>query len=87
MIGQRAYFLVEGMDDDDDNDDDDENDQDGADVRGFVRPGLKDTLRTCAEMIDVFRTSNFVLGHRGAALQFPEHTHAGHNATSRMGAG
>jgi len=39
----------------------------------------------CARLHFIFRTSDFVIGHRGAALQFPES--AGHDAASRMGAG
>jgi len=48
---------------------------------------LKQELGQCADRIDVFRPSDFVLGHRGAALQFPEHTTRSHDAASRMGAG
>lgn len=51
----------------------------------FKRPGLKEKLRMCARLHFIFRTSDFVIGHRGAALQFPES--AGHDAASRMGAG
>ena len=49
-------------------------------------PELKSTLQKCAKDITTFRRSNFVLGHRGAALQFPEHTDRGHDASLRMGA-
>lgn len=48
---------------------------------------LKQELGQCADRIEVFRPSDFVLGHRGAALQFPEHTTRSHDAASRMGAG
>ena len=48
---------------------------------------LKQELGRCADQIDVFRPSDFVLGHRGAALQFSEHTTRSHDAASRMGAG
>lgn len=48
---------------------------------------LKEELGQCADRIEVFRPSDFVLGHRGAALQFPEHTTRSHDAASRMGAG
>lgn len=48
---------------------------------------LKSTLQKCALNIKSFRPSNFVLGHRGAALQFPEHTDRSHDAATRMGAG
>ena len=50
-------------------------------------PELKSTLQKCALNIKSFRPSNFVLGHRGAALQFPEHTDRSHDAATRMGAG
>ncbi len=50
-------------------------------------PELKSTLQKCASDIKSFRSSNFVLGHRGAALQFPEHTDRSHDASTRMGAG
>ena len=48
---------------------------------------LKNTLQKCALNIKSFRPSDFVLGHRGASLQFPEHTDRGHDAATRMGAG
>eukprot|EP00986_Skeletonema_menzelii_P003273 scaffold981_cov144-Skeletonema_menzelii.AAC.5 len=50
-------------------------------------PELKSTLQKCSMNIKSFRPSNFVLGHRGAALQFPEHTDRSHDAATRMGAG
>jgi len=50
-------------------------------------PELKSTLQKCALTIKSFRPSDFVLGHRGAALQFPEHTDRSHDAGTRMGAG
>jgi|SaaInl74LU_5_DNA_1037368.scaffolds.fasta_scaffold12289_2 hypothetical protein len=50
-------------------------------------PELKRTLQKCALNIKSFRPSDFVLGHRGAALQFPEHTDRSHDAATRMGAG
>jgi len=48
---------------------------------------LKRALSQCADTIKTFKSSDFVLGHRGAALQFPEHTHRSHHAASTMGAG
>ena len=48
---------------------------------------LKQALGQCADRIVEYRTSDFVIGHRGAALQFPEHTFQSHDAASRMGAG
>ena len=46
---------------------------------------LKDQLRDCAA--GPFVRSDFVIGHRGAPLQFPEHTKESYIAASRMGAG
>ena len=46
---------------------------------------LKDRLRACAN--GPFRRSDFSIGHRGAALQFPEHTRESYEAAARMGAG
>src|SRR5690348_10502752 len=34
-----------------------------------------------------FRKSDFSIGHRGAALQFPEHSRESYLAAARMGAG
>ncbi|KAL8947287.1 MAG: hypothetical protein Q9222_006415 [Ikaeria aurantiellina] len=46
---------------------------------------LKAKLQTCSE--GPFRTSEFVFAHRGAPLQFPEHSVEGYTAARRMGAG
>jgi glycerophosphoryl diester phosphodiesterase len=46
---------------------------------------LKDRLESCSE--GPFRKSDFSIGHRGAALQFPEHTRESYKAAARMGAG
>jgi len=46
---------------------------------------LKQKLQSCSE--GPFETSNFAIGHRGAALQFPEHTRESYRAAARMGAG
>jgi len=46
---------------------------------------LKDALKQC-EAGPFFRTA-FSIGHRGAAMQFPEHTRESYVAASRMGAG
>ena len=51
-------------------------------------PGpLKDTLATCAAETREYLPSDFSIGHRGAALQFPEHTKESYEAAVRMGAG
>jgi glycerophosphoryl diester phosphodiesterase len=46
---------------------------------------LKKELLKCSE--GPFRKSDFSIGHRGAALQFPEHTKQSYEAGARMGAG
>ncbi len=46
---------------------------------------LKRRLEACAEQ--PLRASDFSIGHRGAALQFPEHTKESYEAAARMGAG
>lgn len=46
---------------------------------------LKDKLKSCSE--GPFKKSDFSIGHRGAALQFPEHTKESYVAGARMGAG
>lgn len=45
---------------------------------------LKDRLATCS---GPFRKSGFSIGHRGAPLQFPEHSKESYEAAARMGAG
>ena len=35
---------------------------------------LKEELQQCAEEVTEFHKSDFSIGHRGAPLQFPEHT-------------
>jgi glycerophosphoryl diester phosphodiesterase len=46
---------------------------------------LKKALQECSE--GPFYKSDFSIGHRGAALQFPEHTQQSYEAAARMGAG
>jgi hypothetical protein len=49
-------------------------------------PGaLKTTLKQCSEI--PLRKTDFSIGHRGAALQFPEHTKESYEAAARMSAG
>ena len=45
---------------------------------------LKTTLKQCT---GPFRKTDFSIGHRGAPLQFPEHTKESYEAAARMGAG
>ncbi|WP_245644708.1 glycerophosphodiester phosphodiesterase family protein [Hydrogenophaga flava] len=47
---------------------------------------LKRDLQRCAKRGD-FTPRNFSIGHRGAAMQFPEHTLESYTAAARMGAG
>lgn len=46
---------------------------------------LKRKLQSCTN--GPFRKSDFSIGHRGAALMFPEHTVESYEAAARMGAG
>jgi glycerophosphoryl diester phosphodiesterase len=49
-------------------------------------PGpLKDKLLSCAD--DPVSRTNFSIGHRGAPMQFPEHTVESYKAAASMGAG
>src|SRR5262249_12171300 len=54
-------------------------------VDGMDDGPLKDTLMHCKS--GPFRRTDFSIGHRGAALQFPEHTKEAYQAGARMGAG
>jgi glycerophosphoryl diester phosphodiesterase len=46
---------------------------------------LKKKLQSCSE--GPFKRSDFSIGHRGSAMQFPEHTKESYEAAARMGAG
>jgi glycerophosphoryl diester phosphodiesterase len=48
---------------------------------------LKQQLQACAAQTRVYRPSNLSIGHRGAPMQFPEHTRESYIAAARMGAG
>ena len=54
-------------------------------VDGMDDSALKSQLLSCKDE-PVHRT-NFSIGHRGASLQFPEHTKESYQAAARMGAG
>ena len=54
-------------------------------VRDMDEGALKDELMACAE--GPFRRTEFTVSHRGAPLQFPEHTKESYEAAYRMGAG
>jgi len=48
---------------------------------------LKNKLEACVADIERYQPHDFSIGHRGAALQFPEHTKESYEAGRRMGAG
>ena len=54
-------------------------------VDGMDEGSLKNKLMQCKN--GPFRRTLFSIGHRGAALQFPEHTKEAYQAGARMGAG
>jgi glycerophosphoryl diester phosphodiesterase len=54
-------------------------------VNDLAPSPLKHRLEQCSE--GPFQKSDFSIGHRGAALQFPEHTKESYEAAARMGAG
>jgi glycerophosphoryl diester phosphodiesterase len=54
-------------------------------VQDMDNGALKERLRQCSE--GPFKRTDFSIGHRGAALQFPEHTQESYLAAARMGAG
>lgn len=54
-------------------------------VEGMDPGPLKHKLAQCTD--GPFRKTDFSIGHRGAALQFPEHTKESYQAAARMGAG
>ncbi|MBC8132736.1 MAG: glycerophosphodiester phosphodiesterase [Deltaproteobacteria bacterium] len=54
-------------------------------VNNMDEGALKDELLECSE--GPFSRTDFSIGHRGAALQFPEHTKESYVAAARMGAG
>ena len=55
-------------------------------VNDMTDSPLKTQLQSCARR-DSFKKSDFSIGHRGAALQFPEHTKQSYEAAATMGAG
>lgn len=54
-------------------------------VEDMQESDLKETLQQCSD--GPFYKTDFSIGHRGAALQFPEHTQQSYEAAARMGAG
>ncbi len=55
-------------------------------VEDMAPSALKTRLQSCARGSS-FRGTDFSIGHRGAPLQFPEHTKESYEAAARMGAG
>lgn len=56
-------------------------------VNDMADSPLKKRLQHCAATRENYRPTLFSIGHRGAALQFPEHTKESYEAAARMGAG
>ena len=56
-------------------------------VNDMTDSPLKERLQACARNKSSFQSSQFSIGHRGAALQFPEHTKQSYEAAARTGAG
>jgi glycerophosphoryl diester phosphodiesterase len=56
-------------------------------VNDMADSPLKQELQACAANRDSFQRRQFAIGHRGAALQFPEHTKQSYEAAARTGAG
>lgn len=54
-------------------------------INEMAEGALKSTLESCQN--GPFAKSAFSIGHRGAPLQFPEHTRESYMAAARMGAG
>jgi glycerophosphoryl diester phosphodiesterase len=54
-------------------------------INDMADSSLKRKLQQCTK--GSYEPSNFSIGHRGAALQFPEHTRESYVAAARMGAG
>lgn len=54
-------------------------------VANMDEGALKQQLQSCAQ--GPFKPSQFSIGHRGAPLQFPEHTRESYAAAAQMGAG
>ncbi|MEO6407781.1 MAG: glycerophosphodiester phosphodiesterase family protein, partial [Burkholderiaceae bacterium] len=56
-------------------------------VNDMTDSPLKSELQACAAQRQTYKRSDWSIGHRGAALQFPEHTRQSYEAAARMGAG
>ena len=86
-----ASLVASDRDDRDDDDDDDEGQSIQLGPRPFFlvkdmdKGKLKRSLKQCED--GPFYKTDFSIGHRGAALQFPEHTRESYQAAAKMGAG
>ncbi len=56
-------------------------------VNDMTDSALKSDLQSCAAQRQTYKPTLWSIGHRGAALQFPEHTRQSYEAAARMGAG
>ncbi len=56
-------------------------------VNDMTDSSLKRELLSCAERKSNFSRTDFSMGHRGLALQFPDHTKEAYEAAARAGAG
>ncbi len=56
-------------------------------VNDMTEGRLKRELQACANRKSAFSRTDFSIGHRGAPLQFPEHTQESYEAAALMGAG
>ena len=56
-------------------------------VNDMTDSALKSELQACAAQRETYKRSDWSIGHRGASLQFPEHTRQSYEAAARMGAG
>lgn len=54
-------------------------------IADLATSDLKTSLENCSDI--PFKKTDFSIGHRGAAMQFPEHTKESYMAAARMGAG
>ena len=56
-------------------------------VNDMAESPLQQKLQACAGKRRSYESTDFSIGHRGAALQFPEHTKESYEAAALMGAG
>ena len=56
-------------------------------VDSMEESSLKDSLMKCAKDVGNFRKSDWSIWHRGAPMQFPEHTLESYRVALVMGAG